>query len=279
MRARFGADGFGTQTLDHAKGDFEMATDWEERRRHGAASGQDRGHDRPRGDQDRDWMDRTGDELRSWLGDDEAERRRMQDERREAADRRRWAYEDHDDPRTRPSRSPFYAPVFPGGAMFGPYAPTGDRGDEFTRGHGPRGGWRDDDGDDGDRSAWARERERRRQAHDGGRFSEHRGEGGFLWSSGGAEGRRRGRGPKNYTRSDDRIREDVCDRLMQDPHVDASGIEVTSSGGEVALDGTVDERFMKRRAEDIAESVSGVTHVQNNLRLRAGQAAQGGRGV
>jgi osmotically-inducible protein OsmY len=78
----------------------------------------------------------------------------------------------------------------------------------------------------------------------------------------------RGRGPKGYTRSDDRIHEDVSERLTHDHHVDASEIEVTVSNREVTLSGTVDSREARRRAEDIAESVSGVTHVQNNLRVQ-----------
>src|SRR3954454_1900986 len=78
----------------------------------------------------------------------------------------------------------------------------------------------------------------------------------------------RGRGPRNYTRSGDRIREDVNDRLTDDWRVDASEIEVIVSGTEVTLSGTVASRDQRRRAEDIAESVSGVTHVQNNLRVK-----------
>ena len=80
----------------------------------------------------------------------------------------------------------------------------------------------------------------------------------------------RGRGPKGYTRSDERIREDVNDRLTDDPYVDASEIEVSVSSCEVTLSGTVDSREAKRRAEDCAESVSGVKHVQNNLRVQHG---------
>jgi osmotically-inducible protein OsmY len=87
----------------------------------------------------------------------------------------------------------------------------------------------------------------------------------------------RGRGPKNYTRSDDRIREDVNDRLSDDPFVDASEIEVQVSSCEVTLTGTVDSREAKRRAEDIAERVSGVKHVQNNLRVN--QPGTGGAWV
>jgi osmotically-inducible protein OsmY len=81
-------------------------------------------------------------------------------------------------------------------------------------------------------------------------------------------GQHRGRGPRGYTRSDERIREDVNDRLTDDPHIDASEIEVSVSNREVTLSGTVNSRFEKRHAEDIAESVSGVTHVQNNLRIQ-----------
>jgi osmotically-inducible protein OsmY len=78
----------------------------------------------------------------------------------------------------------------------------------------------------------------------------------------------RGRGPKNYSRSDDRIREDVSDRLTDDPLVDASEIEVTVTSQEVTLGGTVPTRSQRRLAEDCAESVSGVKHVQNNLRVK-----------
>lgn len=80
----------------------------------------------------------------------------------------------------------------------------------------------------------------------------------------------RGRGPKGYTRSDERIRDDVNDRLTDDPYVDASEIEVSVSNCEVTLTGTVDSREAKRRAEDCVESVSGVRHVQNNLRVQQG---------
>jgi osmotically-inducible protein OsmY len=88
----------------------------------------------------------------------------------------------------------------------------------------------------------------------------------------------RGRGPKGYRRSDERIREDVSDRLYDDPYVDASDIEVTVSGGEVSLAGAVDSRETRRRAEDLAEGVSGVTHVQNNLRVRRHEPSGGSGG-
>jgi hypothetical protein len=81
-------------------------------------------------------------------------------------------------------------------------------------------------------------------------------------------GGHRGRGPQGYTRSDDRIREDVCEALTLDDHVDATDIHITVRGGEVALSGTVPERYMKRLAEDIVEDVAGVRDVQNSIRVQ-----------
>lgn len=77
----------------------------------------------------------------------------------------------------------------------------------------------------------------------------------------------RGKGPKNYTRSDERIREDISDRLSDDPFIDATEIEVSVTNGEVTLMGSVDDRHSKRRAEDLTEVVSGVRHVENRLRV------------
>ena len=77
----------------------------------------------------------------------------------------------------------------------------------------------------------------------------------------------RGAGPKNYRRSDERIREDVCERLTDDHYVDASDIEVNVQNGIVTLSGSVDDRASKRRAEDVVESVRGVTDVQNQIRI------------
>lgn len=82
-----------------------------------------------------------------------------------------------------------------------------------------------------------------------------------------SSGQHRGKGPKNYTRSEERIREDVSDMLTEDSFLDASEIEVMVKGGEVTLNGYVDSRYSKHRAEDLAEDIMGVTHVQNNLRV------------
>ena len=90
-----------------------------------------------------------------------------------------------------------------------------------------------------------------------------------------ADGAHRGRGPKGYRRSDERIREDVSDRLTDDSWLDAQGIEVTVSDGDVTLSGTVGSREDKKRAEALAESVSGVDNVQNNLRVDRGTDTTG----
>jgi len=90
-------------------------------------------------------------------------------------------------------------------------------------------------------------------------------------------GEHQGRGPKGYQRSDERIREDINERLTDDPMIDASEIEVQVQNREVTLTGTVRDRNERRRAEDLAESISGVSHVQNNLRVgqRQGTHATG----
>ena len=82
------------------------------------------------------------------------------------------------------------------------------------------------------------------------------------------EAEHRGRGPRGYKRSDARIAEDINDRLTDDAYIDASDIDVSVKDGEVTLSGMVSRRDDKRRAEDLAESILGVGHVQNNLRVR-----------
>jgi osmotically-inducible protein OsmY len=76
-----------------------------------------------------------------------------------------------------------------------------------------------------------------------------------------------GKGPRGYIRSDQRIREYVGDLLTDNDSLDASAIDVQVEAGEVTLDGTVDTRIAKRHAEDLIDRVSGVKHVQNNLRV------------
>lgn len=77
----------------------------------------------------------------------------------------------------------------------------------------------------------------------------------------------RGLGPKNYARSDERIREDLCERLAEADDIDASDIDVSVRNGVVSLQGEVEDRWMKYRAEDLADNCAGVKDVQNNLHV------------
>jgi osmotically-inducible protein OsmY len=78
----------------------------------------------------------------------------------------------------------------------------------------------------------------------------------------------RGRGPKNYLRSDERIREDLSERLSDDPSIDASEINVEVKNGVVTLSGSVDARHLKHRVEDLADQCSGVKDVENRLSVQ-----------
>jgi hypothetical protein len=84
-----------------------------------------------------------------------------------------------------------------------------------------------------------------------------------------------GKGPVGYTRADERLREEICDRLTDDDDLDASSIEVTVKNGEVTLSGTVQDRADKRRAEDCCEDVRGVKDVQNQIRVKADGSTEG----
>jgi hypothetical protein len=79
----------------------------------------------------------------------------------------------------------------------------------------------------------------------------------------------RGKGPQHWQRSDERIRETVNEALADNDYVDATYIQVTVKDGEVTLSGTVEDRRMKRLAEDCVEQVSGVKEVQNQLRIQS----------
>jgi hypothetical protein len=203
---------------------MDYREDYDRGRRHRDES-DDRGserRDRDRRDYDRrdrsderGFLERLADELRSWFRDEEA-----------------WS--------TRGRGA--------GGERYGSEREATDRRSE------PRSGW-------GDPSAWGPERGMQSP------FDRSR------WSTLGA-GLHAGRGPRGYQRSDERIREDVCDILCAHGDIDASEIEVTVLNGEVTLIGVVRERPEKRMAEDVAEQVSGVREVHNQLRVSPGGSGQ-----
>jgi len=227
---------------------------------------------------ERGFIDRAGDEVRSWFGDDEAERRRQLDDRQ----RMRESGQRGDGP------SPGY---YDRGAYYRPVTrdALGDRGNALSdsgyadRSYGgytdrafagtyDRGSWdRDDRAYGPGRADAGRDRPDPGYRSDGWR--------GMNYPSTPSYGNREqarsyaGQGPRGYQRSDTRINEDVCDRLCESPDVDARNIEVTVSNGEVTLNGSVSDRDQKRRAEDLIEQVSGVSDVRNNLRVARGDEA------
>lgn len=207
---------------------------------------QDQYRDRGRRD-DRGLVERAGDEVRSWFGDDDAERRRQMDDRDrfrdQSADYRR-GYGDRG---------------------------VSDRGYGYGSGGGDRGwGQGNYRGQEGYRGGQGY------GSHDRSDFGRSPSSGGYGSGSSYEPGRGMGysgRGPKGYQRSDSRINEDVCDRLCDAPDIDASNIEIVVNQGEVTLNGSVDDRDAKRRAEDLVENVSGVREVRNNLRVSRGRDA------
>jgi len=230
---------------------------------------------------DRGFFDRAGDEVRSWFGDEDAQRRRLRDERETRAEDRGWGREDRGWGREERGW---------GGGRSDDEA---EREREWARqwgyveGRGGRGGY---------------ERDARGWGYGGGYGAGF--VGGRSESSGGTpgyeaggwtgqerygrssgmgrsamEGPYAGRGPRGYQRSDERIREDVCERMCDCGELDATDIEVRVSNAEVTLQGTVRDRHDKRLAEDLVDQVSGVREVHNQIRVSqpgsdAGQGQQ-----
>jgi hypothetical protein len=81
-------------------------------------------------------------------------------------------------------------------------------------------------------------------------------------------GGHRGKGPRGFKRSDERVRDDLCERLADDDAIDASDIDVEVKDGMATLSGSVPARWMKHLAEDLAERCSGVRDVDNRIRVR-----------
>lgn len=84
-------------------------------------------------------------------------------------------------------------------------------------------------------------------------------------------GNYRGRAPKGWARSDERIKEDICERLSEDPQIDASDISVSVQSGVVTLEGNIENRRQKYRVEDLSDACSGVKDVQNRLTIARGE--------
>lgn len=263
-----------------------MANQWEHRNRDFR---DDRGYE-DRDPDDRGVISRAGDEVRSWFGDDEAARRRRLDETRDERHDRDWrrrtsgsgpiergwertrdAVRDATD-RDRDGRRGFDE----WNDADRPWRSTSrdtpsyysSSGAWHTGGVSPR---RDVDYVSGERRFGGPGRD---ASYD--RYPAQNWTPGQNWTSPSTyEGRREwressyaGRGPRGYTRGDERIREDVCDRLTEEPRIDASDIEVNVASGEVTLGGSVRTREEKRFTEDVVERIVGVREVNNNLKVR-----------
>ncbi|WP_437719596.1 BON domain-containing protein [Sorangium sp. So ce448] len=70
------------------------------------------------------------------------------------------------------------------------------------------------------------------------------------------------------------MREDICDQISDQPDLDASDVEVKVQSGEVILSGTVRERRFKHQLEALAERISGVVDVRNEIRLHREQQGE-----
>ncbi|MDB4975237.1 MAG: hypothetical protein JWN48_3578 [Myxococcaceae bacterium] len=93
----------------------------------------------------------------------------------------------------------------------------------------------------------------------------------FFGSSSSAQqpgrGRFYGRMPQGYSRSDERIREDICDQLSHG-HIDPSEISVKVESGVVTLEGFASNRAEKFHIEEVADAVLGVKDIDNRVRIR-----------
>jgi BON domain len=77
------------------------------------------------------------------------------------------------------------------------------------------------------------------------------------------------RGPKGYQRSDERLKEDISERLMQSHDVDSSEVTIAVMAGKVTLEGTVPDRYMKHYIEDLVDACPGVQDIENRIRVDA----------
>ena len=67
--------------------------------------------------------------------------------------------------------------------------------------------------------------------------------------------------------ADERIWEEVHDRLMGHPNLDATEVEIEVEEGNVTLAGRVDSRESKWLAEEVTRAVQGVQDVHNRLKV------------
>jgi hypothetical protein len=245
---------------------------------------------------ERGWVERMGDKVRSWFGDEEAERRRrfdeMQEQRssgeyREGRATGNWGgtqqgqyephnpYSQHFNPYSQQQQqSGYYRPGNYGSVEYGrPTSWGGQHPEHFGGDHelrGERSEWPSRTYNR-DRENWQQGMNREGMSREGMHREEMRGSYPHPYGSksyGGYSGETfSGRGPKNFKKSDERLREDICERLCMHHEIDATDIDVVVQNGEATLTGIVHSRWEKRLAEEISEDIYGVNNVHNNLRV------------
>jgi hypothetical protein len=90
---------------------------------------------------------------------------------------------------------------------------------------------------------------------------------GRTFSRGGGFRRQYAPGPKGYQRSDERLKEDISERLMEAYDIDSSEVTVEVQGAKVILEGTVPSRHMKHAIEDLVDACPGVQDIENSVRV------------
>jgi len=76
--------------------------------------------------------------------------------------------------------------------------------------------------------------------------------------------------PKGYTRSDERVREIVCEHLSHSGW-DVSEVSVSVEEGRVTLEGSVPDRRTKHAVEDCVDHCAGVKDVENRVKVAGRQ--------
>jgi len=142
-----------------------------------------------------------------------------------------------------------------------------------NQGYGDQGSWGQPYADEFRSQNWGRQFGREEGGREGYRpeYGSHQFRGGFSLQSNQPwrmRGQFTGKGPRGYQRSDQRIQEEINDRLTDHPEIDATDIEVKVTNGEVTLGGHVNERYQKRLAEDCVENIGGVKQVHNQIRVQ-----------
>jgi osmotically-inducible protein OsmY len=77
------------------------------------------------------------------------------------------------------------------------------------------------------------------------------------------------RGPRGWVRSDERILDELCERIVR-AGIDASELVVEVERGDVSIEGELGTREERRWVVDLAERILGVTGVYADVRVREG---------